>query len=206
MTKLIALILFSTLLTACMSMPYKAMYKMATLDPLSLEPHDLKLALRTEQTVEVATGSVVMQLEYSMSAQKGFPTTERKHKFNVAVERFDTKHQEHQLPDVLLDGIGATEQVTLLYLNEQDAEEMSETLKIVREHKAADIKGKGMIGFSFNQNCLLNTQTMKSLEVDLFVKTAKAEGFFMLFDDVDVIEQAHDEDINLKQLNKCDVE
>lgn len=203
MKKLLTIVLFSYLLTGCMSMPIKGMYKMATLDPLSIDPHELKLALRTEQVVEVAKGSVVMQLEYSTPAVGEYSAVDRKHKFNVAVERFEDTSSAQTLPSILLDGIEANEQVTLLFLSAQDATEMAETLRIVREYKAADIKGRGMIGFSFNQNCLLNTETMKSLEVDLFLKTAEKEQYFMFFDDFDVIEHAKEENVDLKQLNQC---
>jgi hypothetical protein len=215
MFRVFFVILASSLLTACMSMPFKGMYKLATLDPLSIDPAQLKLALRTDQVVEVATGSVVMQLEYSSPAHDDLPAIERKHKFSVAVERFEANRTTNarqagdqqlsinSLPEVLLDDMLPSEQVTLLFLNEQDAKDMAETQRIAKQYKAAGAKGTGMLGFSFNQSCLLNTENMDSLDVDLFLKTAKDQAFFKFFDDLDVIEQARAENVDLKQINQC---
>ncbi|NVK24522.1 MAG: hypothetical protein HWE10_06315 [Gammaproteobacteria bacterium] len=202
-------------LSGCMSMSFKGMYKMATLDPLAIEPSELRLALRTDQVVKVKTGSVTMQLEFTVPAHKHLPSLERKHKFDIEVKQFDVNQSSnmgeaetkmaHQLPEILLDGIQVNEQVTLLYLSPQDAEAMAETQAQIKKYKAAGAKGKGMLSFDFNESCLLNTEQMVSLPVDLFLKTAKGEEFFMFFEDLDVVKQASERDVDLKQINRCDV-
>ncbi|WP_269139953.1 hypothetical protein [Psychrosphaera haliotis] len=42
--------------------------------------------------------------------------------------------------------------------------------------------------------------------MDLFLQTDESEGFMMFLEDIDIIEQAADNNINLKQVNKCEAE
>lgn len=213
MLKKTLIIISMMVLSACTSMSFKGMYKMATLDPLSINPKELQLALRTNQIVEVTSGSVVVKLSYSGPAYENYPAVDRNHKFNVEVVRFDPQNQiaqdepnsglAYQLPHELLDGLEQQEQVTILALNEQDAEIMFETLNIAKRYKDADIKGNGSFSFSFNQSCLLNSDNMEYLPVDLFLKMERDESFFIFFEDIDVIEQAHENNVDLKQVNQC---
>lgn len=182
------------------------MYEMATFDPLSIQPDELVLALRANESVIITKGSVEIKLAYSVPAYGEYAAVDRKHTFLVDVDRIaQTKKTEDSdlLPEILLDGIEVNEQVTILRLNQQDAKEMMETQKLIKRYRDLDVKGKGMFSFSLNQSCIINSENLDSLFVDLFLKTSNEESFFVFFDDLDVVAQAQEQQLDLKQVNKC---
>ena len=204
--RLLIISTLSILISACTSMSFKAMYEMATFDPLSIQPDELVLALRANESVIITKGSVEIKLAYSVPAYGEYAAVDRKHTFLVDVDRIaQTKKTEASdlLPEILLDGIEVNEQVTILRLNQQDAKEMMETQKLIKRYRDLDVKGKGMFSFSLNQSCIINSENLDSLFVDLFLKTSNEESFFVFFDDLDVVAQAQEQQLDLKQVNKC---
>jgi len=201
--RLLLITSITLVISACTSMSFKAMYKMATLDPLTIKPDELVLALRTDQAVDIGKGTVEMKLAFSGPAYQQYEAVERDHAFLVEVEKIDVEQTVTPYSEILLDGIEANEQVTILKLNPADAAQMAETQKIIKRYRESEVKGKGMFSFGFNQSCIIRSEYLESLPVDLFLKTSNDEEFFMFFDDLDVIEQARDQQMDLKQVNKC---
>ncbi|QTH63054.1 hypothetical protein J1N51_09895 [Psychrosphaera ytuae] len=188
------------LLSACMSMPLKTMYKMSQFSPMDIEPQGLRLAVRTDQGIQLQKGAVTISFGFESLGNGDLAAVKEDYAFKVVI-----------LPDVktgfsplLFDGIADNESVTVMQLSEQDAQTMAQAQALIRQYKAADVDINGYFSLGMEGKCFGNMSAYEYLEADLFLKTNTTEDYFIFMEDVDIIEQAQDHDIDLKQINKCE--
>ncbi|MDO6692457.1 hypothetical protein Q4574_04130 [Aliiglaciecola sp. 3_MG-2023] len=198
---LFAVFTFSVFLTGCMSMPISTMYKMSQFSPFDMEPKDIRIALRTNQSIEVKSGAAQIFMSYSSDGNERLPAFYEEHKFNVQVQKI----QNAEIPEILLDDLEDNEAVTILKLSDSDAQTMKNLLAKAKEYKAQEARGKGEFAISTENNCFGNLNNFTSLEVDVFLQAVKEDGYMLFLEDIDVIEEANNNDIDLQQTNRCEV-
>ncbi|MFA3790349.1 hypothetical protein AB6T38_04455 [Aliiglaciecola sp. SL4] len=199
--KVIGILAASVILNGCMSMPLSTMYKMSQFSPLDMEPQDIRIALRTDQSIDVKNGAAKIFMSYSSDGNESLPAFYEEHNFNVQVQQAPIT----DMPEILLDDLDNNERVTILKLSDSDAQLMNGLLAKAKEYKAEDVKGRGEFAISTENNCFGNLNKFASLEVDVFLQAVKEDGYMLFLEDVDVIEQAKDNGIGLQQTNRCEV-
>ncbi|GAC14873.1 hypothetical protein [Aliiglaciecola lipolytica] len=184
----------------CMSMPISTMYKMSQFSPFDMEPKEVRVAVRTDEQIQVRNGAVKISMSYRSDGTNTLPAIHEEHNFNVQVQQAE----DADLVEILLDDIEENERVTILKLSEGDAQNMKNLLQLAKQYKAVEAKGTGEFAITTNNDCFENINKFESLDVDVFFKTSDQEGYMLFLEDVDIIEQAKDNDIDLKQTNKCE--
>lgn len=192
----------SVLIGGCMSMPISTMYKMSQFSLADMKPAAMRVAIRTNEAIEVKNGAAKVNMSYVSEGSDTMEPVNIDYKINV-IALHDIKAD---FAPILLDGIEDRERVTILKLSNEDAKNMQDLLDLAKKYKANDVKGTGSFGISLDNNCFGNLDKFSELEVDLFLQTDESEGFMMFLEDIDIIEQAADNNINLKQVNKCEAE
>lgn len=187
------------LLSGCMSMPIGTMLKMSQFSPMDIEPQGLRLAIRTDQAIKIEKGAVTVKFGFESAGTETLPSVSRNHEFKVQV-----------LPDlkagfspILFEDIGKNETVTILKLTDQDARIMQQAQALVKQYKAADAEVNGHFALAMQGKCFGNLAGFEYLPVDLFVKTTSRDEYFLFLEEVDIIEQANEHNVDLKQINKC---
>ncbi|MFQ3248382.1 MAG: hypothetical protein ACI9O6_000184 [Glaciecola sp.] len=208
-------ILFITALTlslsACMSMPFSTMYKMSQFSPLDIKPHELRVAIRTDEAISIQNGAVKVSLNVG---SEGMPMPDGT--FQTSNDEFGpfdinlnmnvqiSSETETSLPPFLLEGIEDKERVTVLNLSDEDAQSMADTLALIRLYKAQGLKPHGGFGISTQAQCFGDFSAFEELEVDIFIQVDKQEGYIMFLEDIDIIEEANDREVDLLTPNKCE--
>ncbi|MBU2876233.1 hypothetical protein [Aliiglaciecola lipolytica] len=198
--KMFGAMVATVILSGCMSMPISTMYKMSQFSPFDMEPQDIRIALRTDKSIEVKNGAAKIFMSYSSDGNDSLPAFYEEHNFSVEILQY--RHSE--MPEILLDDIEDNERVTILKLSDSDAQAMKDLLAKAKQYKALDAKGRGEFAISTENNCFGNLNNFASLEVDVFLQAVKEDGYMLFLEDVDVIEQAKDNDIDLHQTNLCE--
>ncbi len=193
---------FMFALGGCMSMPISTMYKMSQLSPIDMKPAEVRIAIRTNEAVDVQTGAAKIRIKYETTGDETSSPVLREHKALVEV----VTDLKADFSPILLEDIEPRERITILKLSESDAAAIAETLAIAKSNKANGIKGTGNFSISMSSNCFGNLEQFEELEVDLFLQTDAQEGYFLFLEDIDIIEEAKDNNVDLKKTNKCNAE
>lgn len=178
----LAILALPLILGGCMSMPISTMYKMATLNPLEIDPGQVQLAVRTDNRVNIGDDGVTISMGY-VSEDKSLDLD---HEFPVVVDR-NARNQA-----ILLDDMKQSEQVVLFRLRQQDRELMRQFQQKVHQHKENGGEGSGSFGIRLSEFCL-KADAPTELETDMFLQVDKQDGFFVFFEDVDIREPQCDE-------------
>ncbi|MBU2880791.1 hypothetical protein KO525_16510 [Psychrosphaera sp. B3R10] len=199
------------ILNGCMSMPISTMYKMSQFSPLDIKPHELKVAIRTNEAINIQSGAVQISMDVqskgmekasgiSKSQLDEFGPVDIALKMNVRV----LPENKKGFTPILLDDIGDDERLTILSLSDEDAQSMSDTLALVRKYRANGIKPRGSFGISTQSQCFGDFSGFDELEVDVFIQVDNQEGYIMFLEDIDIIEEANDRDLKMLTTNKCE--
>ncbi|MDP5031291.1 MAG: hypothetical protein NWQ54_18345 [Paraglaciecola sp.] len=196
-------------LTGCMSMPISTMYKMSQLSILGISPDEIKVAIRTNELIEVQNGAahirlatktdgVVGESENGVEGQQ-LPPFDNVYNFHTQV----LSGSESDISSILLEGIEDGEGITILKLSNEDAATMGDALARVKSYKAKGAKVTGGFSIGTSNGCFGNIEKFDELEVDLFLQTDVEDGFVLFLEDIDVIEEMRNRNVELDTSNKC---
>lgn len=177
MTKLKLLTFIATimLLTACSNIPFTTMYKLATLEPLDIDPRQLVIIVRTPKGIKVRDGDIV--IDFSYQAEEYF-----KHKFLVKVT------PDYQIPQELIKETRPNEHLTVLQLLKKDATIMYQAQQTFKKRKKEGKKTGGGIGIHVVSLCRDKSFSWESTELDIHLKFKDDEDFFTFIEDMDFTE------------------
>jgi hypothetical protein len=195
-------IITAFVLTGCMSMPIMTMYKLSQLSPLDIQPSNIRVALRTDKAITIEDGATEINMSYYSEGGHTLAPVSMEHSFYIRT----TPQQASPLSDILLDGMEDNEQITLLSLSDEQAQKMADILAIAKKYKANDIKGKGEFSIHIQEACFGNISQFDSLALDIFLQTDAADGYMMFLENIDIIEQAEANSMNLAQTNTCETQ
>ena len=194
----------TVLLTACMSMPISTMYKMSQFSPLDMEPSEIRVAIRTNEVIDVQNGAVKISMGLASEGlnedgEKVHPAIDEKYEFQVQV----LTDSKADITPILLDGLEERERLTILKLSNEDAKVMADVLALARKYKASNVKINGSFSIGTENSCFGNISQFEELEVDVFLQTDNKEGYMLFIEDIDIIEEAIDRNVDLKAVNQC---
>ena len=169
-----------TSVVACSSMSFVGMYKMSQMDPMTMDPAQIRVAIKTDQTVEVKKGAATITFQYQ-SEDKSINIDKI---FEVAIDN------QNEAAYALFGKLKPTEVVTSLSLTPEDAKLFRQFQQTIANHKANNGKGTGSFGLGLTDFCLPDPMPERDLLVDVYLQTDQQDGFFKFLSDVDVKEQA----------------
>jgi hypothetical protein len=198
-------------LGGCMSMPISTMYKMSQFSPLDIEPHELKVAIRTNEAINIQSGAVQVSMNVQSEGMQASEENTQSQVDEFGPINIELKMNVRVVPEnkmgfapILLDDIEDNERLTILGLSDEDAQTMTETLALIRKYKANGLKPSGSFGISTQSQCFGDFSAFDELEVDIFIQVDRQEGYIMFLEDIDIIEEANDREIDLLTKNKCE--
>jgi hypothetical protein len=166
-------------LQGCSTIPLVSMYKLSQLDPLSADPQQIRIAVRTSKVFSVQKGDVRMQLGYQADDNSLIIDD----LYLVEVIHGGFLHKE------LLNDLQDNEAVTILHLSNSDAKQMYKTQQLIAERNASGLKGKGSFGVSIDSSCLSSALPSDELLVDILIQTDPQESFYTVSEDLDLLAQ-----------------
>jgi hypothetical protein len=195
--------------TGCMSMSISTMYKMSQLSILGISPSEIRVAIRTNELVEVQNGAAHIRLTTKTDGVTGesvngvegekLPPFDYKYEFKTQV----LSGFQGDISSILVKGIKDGEQITILKLSNEGANTMSDALERVKSYKAKGAKVTGGFSIGTSSSCFSSIHKFDELYVDLFLQTDVKDGFMLFLEDIDIIEEFRDLNIELETTNKC---
>lgn len=173
-----------TNLVACSSMSFIGMYKMSQMDPMTMDPAQISVAIKTDQAVEVKKGAATITFRYQSEDQSKDQSINIDKVFEVVVDNQNKAAYE------LFGKLKPTEVVTSLSLTAEDAQLFRGFQQQIAAHKANGGKGTGSFGLGLTDFCLPEPMPKRDLLVDVYLQTDRQDGFFKFLSDVDIKEQA----------------
>lgn len=178
MCRLFTVIALIAGLSGCMSMPLTSMYKLSKINPLEAKPEDIRIAIRTLDIVSIEKGMVQMRIAYTADDD----SIRFDHTYLVEVIQNDL------LSKVLLDTKQPNEVVTVMHLSAEDATQMLHWQQQIREYKQRGGEGTGTFTIGVSDTCLLERLPEDELEVDIFIQVDSQDGYFVMFEDMDLLD------------------
>lgn len=180
--RFLSAILLSFALISCSSISLVGMYKLSKVDPLSADPAQIKVAIKTDKVIKVNDGAVKIKFGY----QSDDGTIDINDEFDVNID------YQSAIAQSLFTDIATNEYVTVLSLNESDAKKFRQNQFLISKHKTEDKKGQGYFSLGLDNFCLPNPLPERELTVDVFLQTERQDGFFKFLSDVDLKDQFED--------------
>ena len=178
--KTFSLAVWVLITVGCTSMSLTGLYRLSQLDPLTADPSQIKVAIKTDRIIEVKDGAA--HINFSYKSNDG--SIDISDNFYVVIDRNNTSAQ------LLFDDIKSTDTITVLSLTSKDGEKFQQNQRIVAKHKQEDKKGTGSFGIGLDEFCLPDPMPERPITVDLYLQTNKSDGFFAFLSGIDIKEQA----------------
>lgn len=189
--KYLSTILLATSLFSCTSMSLTGMYKLSQMDPLTADPTQIRVAIKTDNSITVKDGDAQIKFAYT-SEDKSISIDDI---YYVAIDR------NNKVSTYLFDDIKPTDTVTILSLTASDAMKLQQNQRIILNHKNQDRKGTGSLSIGLEDFCLPKPLPSRDLLVDVYLQTNTQDGFFEFLNGIDLKEEAENLDEN--ELSDC---
>ena len=111
-----SLAMVALLFVACTAIPISSMYSLSKIDPMKLDPEQIRVAIRVDKSVNATRGSAQITIGYK--AEDG--SIDEEHEFDVQLTNAQT------LTPKLTRGLLAGEQITVMSLSPEDARTMKD--------------------------------------------------------------------------------
>ena len=167
------------------------MYKLSQLDPLSADPQQIRIAVRTSKVFSVQKGDVRMSIGYQADDN------------SLIINDLYLVEVIHGgfLQKELLNDLQDNEAITIFHLSDSDAKQMYKTQQLIAKRNASGLKGKGSFGVGIDSSCLSSALPSDELLVDVFIQTDPQESFYTISENLDVF--AQDGTDSIKQWPIC---
>jgi len=180
----LCLALITSLLAACTAIPISSMYSLSKLDPMKIDPEQIRVAIRVNKDVNVTRGSAQISIGYKAEDD----SINEEFEFDVQLTNALT------LTPTLTRGSLPNDLVTVMSLTPEDARTMRNLQRRILEYKAAGIEGEGSFSLRVGDLCLDKALPDDDVPLTLFLKTETAEDYIVfiktelhdLFSDNDV--------------------
>lgn len=173
---------FLSLLTACAGMPISSMLKMRNIEPLEMDPAQIKIAVITDSAVKLGADSTSLTLGFRADLTG----------VSFSSQSVASIVNQAKVPELEAEKL-AGQDITLFYLDDQAAAKMraaQDKIKVIRQQ---EIDGEGSMSVSVNSGCF-NSKRPERLLASIFVQFSEAQGFIEMQSNVDLLERAGDED------------
>jgi hypothetical protein len=192
-THTLSLALITVLLTACTAIPITSMYRLSKMDPMTIDPGQIRVAIRVDESVNAASGNAQITMGYK-AEEAGIDET---HDFDVQLTSAQT------LSPKLIKGMLAGEQITVMSLSSEDAQTMRDFQQRLYQYKADDIDGDGLFNLRLKDLCLNSALSDGDVPLTLFLKTESDEDY-IVFVKYELHDLFSDTDSNIDSLPFCE--
>jgi len=173
-------IVFTLLLTSCTSIPLSTAWKLRNFDPLEAETAHIRIAVITNELVQLEDNAVSLQL--------GFQSTQAEHNFqstsNATVEANANVSELNQ-------SLNNDQRITLFYLDEAAAHEMKLSLNRIKVIKENNVDGNGSFGVNIHTGCFNGPKP--KLLATIYAKFKPQQGYIKMLSNIDLLNQVDSE-------------
>jgi len=163
------LALVALLLVACTAIPISSMYSLSKIDPMKIDPEQIRVAVRVNESVNVTRGNAQIAVGYK--ADDG--SIDEEHEFDVQLTGAQT------LTPKLTRGLLPGERVTVMSLSPEDARTMKDFQRRLYKYTAADGDGDGSFTLRLRELCLDKELPDGDIPLSLFLKTESHEDYIV---------------------------
>jgi len=165
----LSLALITSLLVACTAIPISSLYSLSKIDPMKIDPEQIRVAIRVDESVNATRGNAQITMGYK-AEEAGIDEV---HEFDVQLTSAQT------LTPKLTRGMLAGERVTVMSLSPEDAHTMKDFQQRLYQYKAAGIEGDGSFNLRLKDLCLDSALPDGDIPLTLFFKTESQEEYIV---------------------------
>lgn len=169
--------LLATVLSACTSVPLSTIWKLRSFDPLEANPSLIRIAVITDQAVQLKDNAVTLSL--------GFESEFPDYNFhNISHATVEPNASVEQLNDLVTD----SQRITLFYLDSDNAYTMQLAQSRIRIIKQNDIEGSGSFSLGVNTGCF-NGPKPDKLFATVFAQFHPEQQYLKMISSIDLLKQ-----------------
>ena len=183
------------ILPGCAGMPLSTMYKLHTMNPMEIDPAQLKVAIRADERIGIREDGVQVTLEFD--AEDG--SLHIDDNYTVVITRNPILTPE------LVDDKRPGDSVTVLQLSDGDARKMTRAQSQLKPYSEGSGRGKLSFGVDVSGVCLHSPIPPGEVLVDIFIQASDVDGFFAFTRDLDLRKSRDVTDAMLDDLPTCEV-
>jgi len=162
-------VLVTSLLAACTALPISSFYSLSKIDPMKIDPAQIRVAIRVDESVNVTRGSAQITLSYQAESAG----IDEEHQFDVQLT--GSQALTPTLTKAMLPG----ERITVMSLSPGDAGTMRSFQRRLYQYKAAGIEGEGSLNLRVKDLCLDKTLPDRDIPLTLFFKTGSDQDYIV---------------------------
>jgi hypothetical protein len=174
-------------------MPLSTVIKLRKVNPLDVDPAQLKIAVRADERIGIREGGVQISLKFD--ADDGSLNIDDT--YVVEVIRNPILRPE------LFSGKAAWETVTVLQLSDSDARQMTRVQSLLKPYTDGRAAGTLSFGVDVKGVCAYSPVPKGTLLIDIFVQANDIDGFFAITNDLDLRQSGDQSDAMLDSLSRC---
>lgn len=176
----ISVVFIIIILSACTSIPLASLWKLRHVNPLEADPRLLKIAVITNEFIQLKDDSTTITL--------GFASQDQAHNFKTTVKASVTPNAvEAELEPYR----NSRERMTLFTLNEKATRQLRIAQSRIQTIKDKDIEGEGSLAVNIHTGCIDGPKP-KAVMANIFVSFAPSQGFVKLISNVNLLENEGD--------------
>ncbi len=186
-------IIFVLVLTGCVSMPVTSMFKLRKMDPLAVDPAQLKVAIRADERIHLPKDGVHISLKFD--AEDGSLIIDDTYVVEVI--------RNPILTPELFDDKATWESVTVLQLSDSDAQKMIRVQSALKPYIEGRAGGSLSFGINISGVCVLSPISAGNVLVDVFMQSSDNEDFFAVTRNFELGGGSAGTEPVLESLSKC---
>jgi len=190
---LASLLVVVPLLAGCAGMPLTTMIKLHKVDPMEVDPAQLKVAIRTDERIGIRKDGAHISLKFD--AEDGSLHIDDTYVIEII--------RDPILTSELFDDRKSGKSVTVLQLSDSDAQKMTRAQVLLRPYSEGGGSGSLSLGVVLHGVCAHSPIPAGKVLVDIFMQARDNDGFFTFTRDLDLRESSDGADAMFESLPKC---
>lgn len=191
--QLAGLIVLAAFLAGCAGMPLSTMYTLSSLDPMEVDPAQLKVAVRADERIGIPMDGVHLSLKFD--ADDG--------SLNIDDTYIVEVIRNPILTPELYDDKATWESVTVLQLSENDAQRLTRVQSLLKPYTDGSASGSLSFGVDVKGVCAHSPIPAGRVLIDIFFQAIDNDGFFAITRDLDLRQSSDESEAMLANLSEC---
>jgi hypothetical protein len=189
----VSVLVLALFYAGCAGMPLSTMYTLKSLDPMEVDPAQLKVAVRADERIGIPRDGVHLSLKFD--ADDGSLNIDDTYVVEVI--------RNPILTPELYDDKAKWESVTVLQLSEKDAQRLARVQSLLKPYTDGSASGSLSFGVDVKGVCAHSPIPPGRVLIDIFVQASTEDGFFAITRDLDLRQGADGSDTMIAGLSEC---
>ena len=189
----VALMVLAVFLAGCAGMPLSTMYTLRSLDPMEVDPAQLKVAIRADERIGIPRDGVHLSLNFD--ADDGSLNIDEIYVVEIIRNPILTAE--------LYDDKATWESVTVLQLSDVDAQRLTRVQSLLKPYTDGRTSGSPSFGVDVKGICAHSPIPAGRVLIDIFVQASDNDGFFAITRNLDLRQLGNESDPMLASLSEC---